>query len=149
MKRPPERILPFPSLPFPSLPFPSFPFPSFLLSSFPPSLPPSFPSLPFPSFPFFSFFCVLQTWSAGTTIKRPRLKLRPCVYIHIRQLSSFRAPTWWFIDPTVATCHIQYNFLSLCPFLARENVQNTEILGVHHFRMIRKWPPTASGRAKH
>ena len=40
-----------------------------------------------------------------------------CVYIHIRQLSSFRAPTLWFIDLTVATCHIQYNFPSLCQFV--------------------------------
>ena len=40
--------------------------------------------------------------------------LRACVYIYIRQLSSFRAPTLWFIDPTVTTCHIQYTFLSLC-----------------------------------
>ena len=30
-----------------------------------------------------------------------------CVYIYIRQLSSLRAPTLWFIDLTVATCHIQ------------------------------------------
>ena len=42
--------------------------------------------------------------------------LRACVYIYIRQLSSFRAPTLWFIDLTVATCHIQYTFLSLCQF---------------------------------
>ena len=28
-----------------------------------------------------------------------------CVYIYIWQLSSFRAPTLWFIDLTVATCH--------------------------------------------
>ena len=34
--------------------------------------------------------------------------LRACVYIYIRQLSSFRGPTLWFIDLTVATCHIQY-----------------------------------------
>ena len=37
-----------------------------------------------------------------------------CVYICIRQLSSFRAPTLWFIDLTIATCHIQYTFLTLC-----------------------------------
>ena len=43
--------------------------------------------------------------------------LRACVYIYIRQLSSFRAPTLWFIHVTVATCHIQYTFLSLCRFL--------------------------------
>ena len=47
-----------------------------------------------------------------------------CVYIYIRQLSSFRAPTLWFIDLTVATCHIQYTFLSLCLFFfSRENGQ--------------------------
>ena len=45
------------------------------------------------------------------------------------QLSSFRAPTLWFIDLNVATCHIHYAFLSLFPFLSRENVQNTKILG--------------------
>ena len=36
------------------------------------------------------------------------------VYIYIRQLSSFRVPTLWFIDLTVAISHIQYTFLSLC-----------------------------------
>ena len=36
---------------------------------------------------------------------------RACVY---RQLSSFRAPTLWFIDLTLATCHIQSTCLSLC-----------------------------------
>ena len=45
----------------------------------------------------------------------------------------------WFIDLTVATCHIQYTFLSLCQFVSRENGQNT----------IRKWPPTVTRRAKH
>ena len=39
------------------------------------------------------------------------------VDIYIRQLSSFRAPTLWFIDLTVATCHIQSTFLSLCQFI--------------------------------
>ena len=47
--------------------------------------------------------------------------LRACVYIYIRQLSSFRAPTWWFIDLTVTACHIQYTFLSLCEFVSGEN----------------------------
>ena len=42
--------------------------------------------------------------------------LRACVYIYIRQLSSFRAPTMWFIDLTFATCHIEYTLLSLCLF---------------------------------
>ena len=36
--------------------------------------------------------------------------LRTCVYIYFRQLSSFRAPALWL---TVATCHIQYTFLTL------------------------------------
>ena len=44
--------------------------------------------------------------------------LRACVYIYIRQLSSFRGPTLWFIDLTIAaTCHIRYSFQSLCQFL--------------------------------
>ena len=47
-----------------------------------------------------------------------------------------RAPTLWFIDLTVATCHIQYTFLSLCQFVSRENGQNRKILKVCHFRMI-------------
>ena len=59
-----------------------------------------------------------------------------CVYIYIRR----------FIDLTVATCHIQYTFLSLCNvFLPRENGQNTKILEVRHFRTIRKWPPMVLG----
>ena len=48
------------------------------------------------------------------------------VYIYIRQLGSFRAPTLQFINLTVATCHIQYTFLSLCQFVSRENGQNTK-----------------------
>ena len=59
--------------------------------------------------------------------------LRPRVYVYIRQLSSFRAPTLWFIDLAVATCHIQYTFLSLRQFVSRENRQSIRIL---HFRMI-------------
>ena len=38
------------------------------------------------------------------------------VYIYVRQLSSFRAPTLWFIDLTVATCRLQYTFMSWCQF---------------------------------
>ena len=55
--------------------------------------------------------------------------LRACVYICIRQLSSFRTPTW-FINQTVTTCHIQYTFLSSCQFFPRENRENTIILRV-------------------
>ena len=70
--------------------------------------------------------------------------LRACVYIYIQLLSYFRAPTLWFIDVTIATCHVRYTFLSLCQFFSRENGQNTKIL-----RMIRKLPPTVTRRAKH
>ena len=56
--------------------------------------------------------------------------LYACVHIYIRQLSSFRVATLWFIDLTVATCHIQYTYLSLCWFCWRENGQNTRILGL-------------------
>ena len=49
------------------------------------------------------------------------------LYIYIRQLSSFRAPTLWLIDLAIATCHIQYTFLSLCQLFLRENRQNTKI----------------------
>ena len=62
--------------------------------------------------------------------------LHAYAYIYIRQLSSFRAPTLWFIDLAVATCHIQYSFLSLCQFFSQENGQNMKILKVRHFRMI-------------
>ena len=56
--------------------------------------------------------------------------LRACVYIYMRQLSSFRVPTLWFIHLTVATCHIQY-FSEFMPiFFMRkwtkhENTQST------------------------
>ena len=56
--------------------------------------------------------------------------LRASVSIYIRQLNSFRTPTLWFIDLTVAACHIQCTFLSLCQFVSRENGQNTKILGL-------------------
>ena len=44
--------------------------------------------------------------------------LHSCVYIYDWQLSSLRVPTLWFIDLTVATCHIQYTFLSFCQFFS-------------------------------
>ena len=45
-----------------------------------------------------------------------------CVYIYIQQLSSFRAPTLWFIDLSLATCHIQHTFLRLA-MLAQQKEQ--------------------------
>ena len=72
----------------------------------------------------------------GNCVKEPLSinALRACVYIYIRQLSSFRAPTLWFINLTVTTCHIQYTFLSLCQFFSLENGENTR--RVRHFRVI-------------
>ena len=75
--------------------------------------------------------------------------LHACVYIYNQQLRSFRAPTLWFMDLTVATCHIQYMFLSLCEFFSQENRQNTKILEVCHFCIIWKWPQLVIRRAKH
>ena len=52
-------------------------------------------------------------------------------------------------------CHCRYlpysiNFSEFISFFSlRENRQNTKILEVRHFRMIRNWPPTVIGRAKH
>ena len=70
-----------------------------------------------------------------------------CVYIYIQQLSSFRPPTLWFIDLTVAACHIQYTFRSLCQFFPLEKEEEEEeeeektspkTLKVRHFCLIRK-----------
>ena len=69
-----------------------------------------------------------------------------CVYIYIWQLSSiYRAPMSWFIDLTVANCHILYTFLSLYQFFSQENGQNTKILEVSHSLFtIQKCPPTVT-----
>ena len=52
--------------------------------------------------------------------------LHACVYsIYIRQLSSFRAPTLWFIGLTVATYHTQYTFPEFTPnFLTRKRTKH-------------------------
>ena len=64
------------------------------------------------------------------------------VYIHIQQLSSFRAPTLRFIDLTVATCHIQYTFLSLAIiFFTRNRTKHENTRSP--VGMIWKWPPKA------
>ena len=56
------------------------------------------------------------------------------MFVYIRQLSSFRAPTLWFINLTVATCHIQYTFLSLCQI--RKQARNTEKASLLIIRLI-------------
>ena len=59
-----------------------------------------------------ALYIARYTWNVVLAIQHK--VIRACVCIYIRQLDSFRAPTLWFIDLTVATCHIQYTFLSLC-----------------------------------
>ena len=54
-------------------------------------------------FPF--FFFIVRCLRGSLSINA----LHACVSLYTRQLSSFRAPTLWFIDLTVATCHIQYS----------------------------------------
>ena len=46
-----------------------------------------------------------------------------CVYIYIRQLSSFRAPMLWFIDLTVVTCHIHWHFSEFVNFFMRKRMK--------------------------
>ena len=56
---------------------------------------------------------------------------RLCLYLHpFQQLSSFRAPTLWFIDLTVATCYIQNTFLSLYQFFHEkmDKTRNTRMV---------------------
>ena len=66
----------------------------------------------------------------GASVQRSSLSinaLHTCVYIYIWQLSSFRVPRLWFTNLAVATCHIQYIFLSLWQFFfSQENRQNTK-----------------------
>ena len=64
--------------------------------------------------------------------------LRACVYIYIRQLSSFRMPTLWFIDLTVATCHIHHTFLSLRQIFFTSKWTKHKKTGSLPFS--RKWP---------
>ena len=58
-------------------------------------------------------------------------------------------PTLWFIDLTVATCHIQYPFLNLCHFFLNEKTDKRwkYLKSNHHFHMIQTWPPTVTRRA--
>ena len=64
---------------------------------------------------YINLFCCLYTINECSHTWSPFSinALHACVYIYIRQLSSFRAPKLWIIDLTVTTCHIQYTFLSL------------------------------------
>ena len=60
---------------------------------------------------------IIRSWRGSLSINA----LHACVDIYTRQLSSFRAPcTLWFIDLTIATCHTQYTFLSLCQFFHKK-----------------------------
>ena len=64
-----------------------------------------------------------------------------------RQLTVDSFKGLWLIE--VATCHIWYTFLSLCQIFSQENGQNTKILKVSHFHMIRKWLPPITRCATH
>ena len=70
--------------------------------------------------------------SCPNVLKRSSLSINAlcaCVYIYIWQLSSFRAPTLWFINMNVVTTsHIQYTFLSLCPFFMRKWTKSMEFI---------------------
>ena len=91
------------------------------------------------------------TWSTERTItltvdfKEARLSitaLRACVYIYIRQLSSFRAPTLWFIDLTIWSVCYSTHFSEFMPLIfftkKRTKRENT-----------RRWPPTVTRRARY
>ena len=73
--------------------------------------------------------------------------LRACVYIYIRQLSSFRA--YIGLSIWLSLLAIFNTLFWFYAKIARENRQNTEILEVRHFRMLRKWSPTVVRRVKH
>ena len=49
----------------------------------------------------------------------------PCLASGANILNSFRVLALWFIDLTVATCHIEYTFLSLCQFVFYEKTNKT------------------------
>ena len=49
----------------------------------------------------------------GMSSSNSELPVICTLFISIHLLSSFRAPTLWFVDLTVTTCHIQYTSLSL------------------------------------
>ena len=58
-----------------------------------------------------------QTCQEVVFLVRTQCKLQEPLCVE--QLSSFMAPKLWFMDLTVATCHIRYIFLSLCQFFSR------------------------------
>ena len=76
-----------------------------------------------------------------------------CVPVFIFTCTSSSAlsghSTLWFINLTVATCHIQHTFLSLCQYFFHEKIHRTRKYSVCHFHMIRKWPQTVIRCAKH
>ena len=49
----------------------------------------------------------------------------------------------------VASISCQLKLFDTGEMFSQENRQNTKILGVRPFRMIPKWPPTVTRRAKH
>ena len=79
-------------------------------------------------------------WASGfTTMRRSSLAvnaLRACLYIYIRQLSSFRAPTLWLSIWLSLLGIFNTLFWVYANLFSWENGQNTRILEVRHFRTI-------------
>ena len=70
--------------------------------------------------------------------------LHACVYIYTWQLRAPRCGLSIWLSSLA-----RFNtLLSLCQLFSRENGQNTKILEVRHFRMIRKWPLTVTEARK-
>ena len=109
----------------------------------------------------FYYFCAETVWihrcrssqvNVTISIVKDALSknaLLACVYISIRQLSSFRAPTLWFINLTVATCHIQYTFLSLCQFFHEKTDKTREYSKSAIFVSYKNGRRLRHRRAKH
>ena len=74
-----------------------------------------------PSQPLLWFCLHLGTITEALSINA----LHACVFIYIRQLSTFRAPKLWFINLTVTTCHIQYPFLEFMSNSFHEKTDKT------------------------
>ena len=95
-------------------------------------------------------YCIRAFW-----IKEALLVLMVCAPVFIFTSGSSALDLLGRPRREVYWCHCRYlpysiNFSEFISFFSlRENRQNTKILEVRHFRMIRNWPPTVIGRAKH
>ena len=64
----------------------------------------------------------------------------------VQKRSSFRAPTLWFIDLAVATCHIQYTFCvyAIFIFFGVKTDKTSKFICI-----TQKWPPTVTRHTEH